>query len=175
MELFKPRFLRVHLLESQLVLQRQRTKYKERCLASAVARRHRVYTSVLGVVQDDICEEAIPILIGSNRCCLDESTVAFVSRHVCCLTWLQLLSREACGPVLNCKLGSSFLEKSPVTQLSSCMRACSSALFTSSVLALQLSSLVLASITVESCGQSFEVCVTLDLLQSHSLANTKQK
>ena len=39
------------------------------------------------------------MLLGSNRCCLDESTVAFASTHACCVTWLQLLLREAFGPV----------------------------------------------------------------------------
>ena len=53
-----------------------------------------------GIVQDDIRRVAIPILLGSNHCCLDYSTLLHLIVHThAVLPVLQLLSGEACRPV----------------------------------------------------------------------------
>ena len=61
-ELIKTRFLRVHLLESQLVLQLQRMIFVN-TMKGAWSRRW-----PFGMIRNDIRGEATLILLGSNRC-----------------------------------------------------------------------------------------------------------
>ena len=137
--------------------------YKERCLEPAVAVWHR---SKQCSWRSHSSFARFKTLVR-----MDESIVAFASSlHTDAVTKLQLLSGGggACGPVQR----SHVLTKSSVTQ---CVKALSSfPLVTRACTSAEVTSSVLALITVKNCGQFLEACVTFDLLQRHSLPNTKQ-